>query len=673
MKHFSVTTIFTALLILLLSCQQESGSGTLKITIQTESKSISAPEDAGRIIKYTITGTGPGNKTFSENSNSRTVTIEGIPNGSWEIDVSGLAENGRIIATGHKSIKFSGSNASEIIRITKSEGEGSLSVKVNWDSDVIKPQLIFYIDNLNTGTSSQSSVNAPDGSNEYTQTFDNIQSGYYLIRTELYEDGIKKAGCCEAFNIEKDCSTSGKINLSANAKDGTEDAKISLLKTGSQYINAVLGNIDSTLINGKNYSAKLSLTGSMNTEDRIFLSWYSDGVQVQSNKILTSTVSSFSFVPSKGRHIINAVLYDSTAGTCASARIRYTAYNDEPCGTATFAANYDSERQQKIKLDSSTKIGALPAGKFLILTPLQNTLQLVHVSDSALVLENNGTYTNTMENFSCISDATMLYSGYDSHYFIIVDNKKNVHLMHFNEKSNTIERAIAVEDDSVVSFIGNFLPYTSDFTDIDRASIVANSDGTSTLLFTDSYSYEIFSDVCTEKGVKTKDICFKPGNIKTCNAFAAFSSSIVYSANGNLYQAGFDGRTATTGWSSSSITNAVNPFKILNINNSNILMACEDRIKRIQFTTTPGIYKILDDVNISVKDICLTPDHNYMFACSEQGKIYSYATDYEGVFKQLDVYSSSVSFRQLVADSDNVICITDNGSLYLFDITKEEI
>lgn len=673
MKHFSMIVILLSVLVLFFSCQESTGSGTLKITIQTESKSILAGADAGRIIKYTISGKGPGNKSFSENTNSRTVTIEGLPNGTWEIEVNGLSDTGKTIATGCKTISFSGSNASEIIRIAKITGKGSLSVKLDWDSDILNPRLDFFIDNLQTGTSIQRTVTVGNNENKYTQTFDNIEAGYYLLRTILYDDDVKKAGSCEAFNVETDYITSGELSLSANAKDNQDETKLSLSKSGNNYLNATLGINDISLICDDNCNATLSLTNSIGTGDTISVAWYVDGELSKNYSTVSSTVSSFEFKVLKGRHIINAVLYDPSFQTCSSARIRYTGYNGEPNGTAVFSTTVDNIKQQKIKLDESTKLGVLPGGKFIILTPAQNTLQLCHISDSALIVDSGGTYTNTMENFSCISDATMLYSDSSSDYFIIVDNKTNVHLMYYNSKKNIIEPAVYVEDDSVVRFLGSFLTYASGFTDIDKACIITDSSGNCTVLFTDSYSYEIFSSQCTSNGVKTKDISFKPDGVTLCNAFAAYGSTIIYCNDNNLHQAQFDGRTASSVWKSSVIPDTYNAYKILFINNSNILIACSDRIKRIQFTATSGSYKILEDVNISATDICLSSDRSYMYACSSQGKLFSYATDYEGVFKQLDVYNSSKPFKQVAADSDNVLALTQEGTIYIFDIAKEEI
>ncbi len=673
MKHFSMIVILVSVLALLFSCQEGTGSGTLKITIQTESKSIMAGADAGRIIKYTISGKGPGNKSFSENSNSRTVTIEGLPNGTWEIEVNGLSDTGKTIATGSKTISFSGSNASEIIQIKKISGKGSLSVQLDWDSDISNPRLDFFIDNIQTGISTKSTVNVGGNENKYTRTFDNIEAGYYLLRTILYDDDIKKAGSCEAFNVVTDYVTSGELSFSSTAKDNQDETKLSLSKSGNDYLNASLGIRDTALICDEDCTATLSLTNSMNMDDVISVAWYTDGELSKTFSSVSSTVSSFEFNASKGRHIINAILFDSTAQTCASARVRYTGYNGEPSGTAVFSTTLDNVKQQKIKLDESTRLGVLPGGKFIILTPAQNTLQLCHISDSALVVESGGTYSNTMENFSCISDATMLYSDSSSDYFIIVDSKTNVHLMHYNSKKNIIEPAVFVEDDSVVRFLGNFLTYASGFTDIDKACIVSDSSGNCTVLFTDSYSYEIFSSQCTSNGVKTKDISFKPDGVTQCNAFAAYGSTIVYCNDDNLHQAQFDGRTASSVWKSSVLPDTDKAYKILFINNSNILIGCSDRIKRIQFTATTGSYKILEDVNISTTDICLSSDRSYMYACSSQGKLYSYATDYEGVFKQLDVYNSSKPFKQLAADSDNVLALAQGGTIYIFDIAKEEI
>ncbi len=674
MKHFSVIIVFAFFILILASCSEQTGSGTLKLTIQTESKSIIPPSDAGRIIKYTVTGKGPGNKVFTENSNSKTITVEGIPNGTWELEAHGLSDKGQIIASGQKTISFSGSDSSEIIRIVKTVGKGNLSIQLNWDSDIAKPQLKFFIDNLNTGTSTDYSVNLSSGEEEYTQTFSNLESGYYLVRTVLYDDGVKKAGSCEAFSIINDYTTEGKLSLKVNTTDNQEDMKLSLPESGADYLNAGLQKMENSLVIDESYKVNLSLSNSMNSNDRILIAWYVDGERKTDFADLNGNVSSFSFSALKGRHIINAVLFDSTSQTCASARIRYTGCTDETEGTAVFSATIDSKKQQKIKLDSTTRIGVLPDGKFIVLTPKLNTLQLCHVSGASLVTETSGTYTNTMENFSCISDATLLYSSAASPYFIIVSNYTNVHFFHYNAKNNIIEPATFLNDDSVVEFIGSFVPDMSVFKNINQASIVSNSDGTSSLLFTDSYAYEIFSCVCTDKGVKPqKYIIFKPDGGPECSAFAAFNQSIVYCDGINLNQADFDGKTASSVWKSTSLYDAENPFKIFYVNNTNILMGYSDRIKRVQLNASSGTFSFLSDEMISVSDLCLTPNTSYMYACNSQGKLYSYATDYDGVFKQLDVYSAFASFVQVVSDSDNVIALTENGSLYLFDIAKEEI
>lgn len=83
MRRFNAFLFVLIVVMLLVSCSENPGTTTMKLVLSTkveEGSRTLLPTDSTLIdvTKYTVSGVGPNGKTFTRNTDSSSVEIEGV-------------------------------------------------------------------------------------------------------------------------------------------------------------------------------------------------------------------------------------------------------------------------------------------------------------------------------------------------------------------------------------------------------------------------------------------------------------------------------------------------------------------------------------------------------------------------------------------------------------------
>ncbi len=157
MKEKTIIALIILSILLFISCKEENDIGTLRLVLETESsktlqKSVEPQASANRISKYNVSGKGAGGKTFSKDSLSRSITLDGISTGEWEISASAISQGGNIILSGNKTVRFAGGDSKETITLYEKAGKGSAEITVEGLGNLEKPTIQVTLEKIGKNT-----------------------------------------------------------------------------------------------------------------------------------------------------------------------------------------------------------------------------------------------------------------------------------------------------------------------------------------------------------------------------------------------------------------------------------------------------------------------------------------------------------------------------------------
>jgi len=223
-KLISLFVLMLISLVICVSCQEDKGTGTLKIMLHCNiDKTISAEKSSLDVVRFTVSGKGPGNKSFCVDTTSSSVTLDGIVLGSWEITAVGYNSNSRQIVSGSSDFDFSQSSQTESLTLDAVQENGSIQLRFDWDSEITEPVLVLGVSS-NTGEKLyEKTVNVGNNRSYYTFSLSEIPCGTYLITAKLHNGENKVIGVSEAFRIISGEKTTGTVNLTATAENYNSD------------------------------------------------------------------------------------------------------------------------------------------------------------------------------------------------------------------------------------------------------------------------------------------------------------------------------------------------------------------------------------------------------------------------------------------------------------------
>ena len=133
MKARHAFMAFLLIVVALLSaCEQGQSHATLRVNLRKDRSIVPAGYPL-EIESYRITGDGPGDESFSIETNKETISLEGLVIGEWSILAEGLNSQKDVLVTGSTTHRLSVTNGSCTIVLEDLTGEGSLEVVLLWD------------------------------------------------------------------------------------------------------------------------------------------------------------------------------------------------------------------------------------------------------------------------------------------------------------------------------------------------------------------------------------------------------------------------------------------------------------------------------------------------------------------------------------------------------------
>ena len=160
---------------------QDSGSGTLTVSILSVGVKTLLPGIDMTPASYTVSGVGPNGSTFNVPTSEPTVTVSNLEFGDWSVTVDALNADPVVIARGVLSITLhTGETAVMNIAVTPLDGYGILDLELLWNTpDVDVPSISSELV-LGSGTTLDLDFTLNgDGSASYTNN--TIPSGYHSL------------------------------------------------------------------------------------------------------------------------------------------------------------------------------------------------------------------------------------------------------------------------------------------------------------------------------------------------------------------------------------------------------------------------------------------------------------------------------------------------------------
>ena len=128
-----------AFLILAVSCNADDDSGQTRLEIRIEddssgSRTIMPSQTLMKVAKYSVSGSGPGDTSFGPViSSEKTLSIQNLVSGSWEVCAKALNVENNEIASGTGTVEITQGENSVVVVLDQMTGTGTLQLDISWD------------------------------------------------------------------------------------------------------------------------------------------------------------------------------------------------------------------------------------------------------------------------------------------------------------------------------------------------------------------------------------------------------------------------------------------------------------------------------------------------------------------------------------------------------------
>ena len=249
---------------------------SIKNNIQTQTLQPNIPMT---IISYTISGIGPNNETFTENTSDSFCEIKDLSIGTWEITVEGYNSEKTKIALGTTSAIIKAGEATQTdVTVTPLTDSGTFSLNLSWPSEEITDPIItasITSSSSEITTDISSKINLLNNTANYTEK---LEPGYYKFSLSLNDGETLIWQTQEAMRIVGEQTTSAIYELNVN---DLEEPQNNNSESGIQIsVTTELNNpINISLYGGKSdLGIKETMTVSASTDQVVdSYQWYLNG------------------------------------------------------------------------------------------------------------------------------------------------------------------------------------------------------------------------------------------------------------------------------------------------------------------------------------------------------------------------------------------------------------
>lgn len=326
--HSGVLALIMATILLGAGCNHETSAPeerTVQATLEIQCSQFSEqersvkPTDAElEISSYHVTATGPAVSTAIDlTAETSPITLGNIAIGTWSITVEALNPNGKVLATGSTTQRFSPATTTATLSLETLPGEGEVSLQFSWPTDQVSTDayLLFTLTDQKGNAVEIDAGEITNNGNGTGKLVKTLAAGSYVFSTRLISDTVSVSGSTIAIRVVDGTTSSGTIALVIG--DMSNSFSLSVTNNTSLPVQGTVtcqptppkGNEPFTLQFSPSNLAKAGLT----TSDLIY-QWYCEGIAISGATSSSLTVSS----PIAGTHRYDLIISASKLGSVGS-------------------------------------------------------------------------------------------------------------------------------------------------------------------------------------------------------------------------------------------------------------------------------------------------------------------------------------------------------------------
>ena len=634
--------VLLSLLMMLSSCSEEaSGTGTMTIMLyQNKDKTIAPDQSIETITKYIVRGTGPGGKTFTRNSTSSTVVMDGLPLGHWDLSASAYSSKSKELASGKVSVDLDSEQGSFSLGLDRIRGSGSVQVRIDWDSSLTDVHLAVTMYDSSTRKVCGAELTPQSGSGYTTWTSPQVPDGSYSMRISLYSGSNLVCGTSEAVKIVADERTTGNIYLTSDSNwDGG--------KTTFR-----LEGLAQTMASAQDHSVTLIPQSNISDLSDYDIAWYLDSIP------LGETGMTVSFTPNTGTHVLSAVVSRISDGSIQSVSGKFTSKPQGASGLATldFALSADT---------LGDFVTAVDDGCYVSINSKSGIMKLFRISANTIQVLD--TVSATDLGWEWLGDTNGLWGNASMAFFATADEMKNISVMHVNAEKK-IEMALDGEDEERIE--GSLdIPLIS-LAGIENCSAVPTSSGAGCFLFFPPSARALVETTDTS-GISSRCGVDLPAGVSSLAVLEALGPSIVCAGEESdiLWCAGFDGIGKTTAWHSSRLP--LGNIRSARFLTENLLLVTDGESVILCSRSDNWYWKSKKTISTEAVDIRVSDSGPFFYVLENPKTIASYMAN-GTIIKPLGTAVLPFDASYMTVGKTGLIAVSEAGEAAYLEIVLEE-
>lgn len=651
--------------LVLSSCAQEASNGTLRLLLHlSDEKTLSINEMSLDVTRFSVTGSGPGGKTFAVDSTSSSVVLNGMPLGQWTVSSEGKNSKGRTVASGSSSFILEADSSPHSIELHTVEGNGSLQLKYEWDMDITQPVIEI---NIQSGPDLKNlynrQVTPAEGTTSTTFTASSLPSGFYLVTSRLLNNGKVITGSSEAVRIANGEKTSGTITFRKNSSYSKDLLSLSLYQKGSKPISGYLTGTKDTIEAGKETTVTLETDCPLGFSDDCLLIWYLDGQEI-SRSIFTGADEKVTVNTTSGCHILNAVICDFDASSTGSVSWKFNSSAKGRKGIALYLNTVSSESSD-LFLEKDTSVLPLPEGRFLLANPSSGTLRLCSIYSSSLSVWDKKSASD--EGWTFLSNLRLCASDPDANNFVIVDGSKNINVLLYNRTSSTVEKA--QHFDRTARYEGTYEPLRLSFSDIERTSVCPGPNGQASIVLSDS-QLEYFLCLRTNgSSVTNVNTILKPDGMKSVSDLQTGQFSLACLSDTRSFQTCSWDRSGRTSFWLESSSYCEKPSMIRILNNDNLLVS--DNSTLCWYVRGQGYWSLRSKIDCAPVLMEVSKDGQFIYMTTQDNRLVTY-TSQDNMIYTIGYVQLPEKAVSMTLNGNDLLLLSENANLMICQISQGE-
>lgn len=357
-------------LILFCACPDSPTTASLELHLDPMARTILPEGTPLFVTTYAVEGTGPEGQTFTVNSASSLVSVEGLTVGAWSLRATGRNNQGLILVSGRSDVTLQKDRNVISMVLDTMVGTGTLSVGISWDAGHIDHAGIRLVLVDETG---QETELTPTAFNEMDGTAllsVQVPAGSYSLCIQLTESGAVKAGHVTAVRVVDGLVSEGMVHLALDEPTRPPYSFLLENKTGVPVTCHIVGADKDTLPEGP-VTARLEVEDGLSTED-LGITWFLNGKVLGEGESVT-------FTPPKGYNRLDVIARGPQSGTMGSTGWQFKLTQGPATPGVPSLTRLYADRENDIRILGTGRLAFLGDGSFALSSTGSSTLQLCKI------------------------------------------------------------------------------------------------------------------------------------------------------------------------------------------------------------------------------------------------------------------------------------------------------